>query len=462
MYNFNYTKKSLKSVGQYLFLISLFSSIVITGYGQDSQFTVSMSDTLGENMFTKVIFQFSKKHILYEKINQVPEGITSHKVYRFSFNPVQTAYERILEGKGGVADSILVQLQNKKTLTNISHSNYFDIFVGINEEYQKIIIVDSNRNLNFTDDDESTFYFDRNSYLKGNDSLKIETFFSIEYDTFIDGQITKQISHFKLIPFGNVNNINGHIANNLLISLVPVKYYTGNVKIRENQYQIALRSPHSLLNNIEIIISGFDTSSGNNTLVFRREAKLDDFIYFEGWSIHFKSWNPSTNILSVIFSENKPGSNPKYGKTVTEHAYNFTAKKLDSITLNYSLDSLRGKYVILDFWGFWCKPCLDQLPNLKKIHENFKESPNFQLVGVNFPINTTLNTLRQKVITSEIPWMQLVDDGSSNIGPIQRLNITTYPTYILLSPEGEILVRGSSKQSLTQMTELLEEALQNK
>lgn len=49
----------------------------------------------------------------------------------------------------------------------------------------------------------------------------------------------------------------------------------------------------------------------------------------------------------------------------------FTLKDLDG--KNFDLSSLRGKYVVLDFWGSWCGWCIKGIPEMKKAYENTRE-----------------------------------------------------------------------------------------
>lgn len=41
----------------------------------------------------------------------------------------------------------------------------------------------------------------------------------------------------------------------------------------------------------------------------------------------------------------------------------------------------KGKYVLLDFWGYWCHPCVQLMPNLMELHERFKDK-GLVIIGV--------------------------------------------------------------------------------
>ncbi len=45
------------------------------------------------------------------------------------------------------------------------------------------------------------------------------------------------------------------------------------------------------------------------------------------------------------------------------------------------LSDFRGKYVLLDFWGTWCGPCLKEMPRLKEVYDKFR-ARNFEVIGM--------------------------------------------------------------------------------
>src|SRR5688572_28380278 len=46
-----------------------------------------------------------------------------------------------------------------------------------------------------------------------------------------------------------------------------------------------------------------------------------------------------------------------------------------------SLQELRGKHVLLDFWGYWCVPCVRHMPNLMALHDAFSDR-GLTVIGV--------------------------------------------------------------------------------
>lgn len=101
-------------------------------------------------------------------------------------------------------------------------------------------------------------------------------------------------------------------------------------------------------------------------------------------------------------------------------------------------EDLQGKVVLLDFWGTWCAPCVAALPGLRSISRRMEQDP-FVLVSVS--VDTDEVTLREFVAKHQMSWPQVWDNRQKLA---KKCGVEGYPTYMLVSHEGEILhvVRG--------------------
>ena len=79
----------------------------------------------------------------------------------------------------------------------------------------------------------------------------------------------------------------------------------------------------------------------------------------------------------------------------------FTLKDLDG--KNFDLSSLRGKYVVLDFWGSWCGWCIKGIPEMKKAYEKYKGKIEF--VGID--CNDTEDKWKKAVAEHQLPWINV-------------------------------------------------------
>mgnify|MGYP001776949842 CR=1 FL=1 len=115
-----------------------------------------------------------------------------------------------------------------------------------------------------------------------------------------------------------------------------------------------------------------------------------------------------------------------------ENAPDFTLKDLQGH--DFTLSSLRGKYVILDFWGSWCIWCIKGFPELKEHYAKYKD----KLEVVAICCHDTEDRWRKAVERYKLPWVNVFDHNEH--GEITRAyNVQHFPTKVLIDPEGKIV-----------------------
>lgn len=96
-------------------------------------------------------------------------------------------------------------------------------------------------------------------------------------------------------------------------------------------------------------------------------------------------------------------------------------------------EDLKGKVLLLDFWGTWCGPCRQAVPGLRSLSRRMKDNP-FVLLSISNDADES--TLRDFINKNGMTWPQVWDKESTFI---RKCGINRFPTYVLVSPEGEIL-----------------------
>ncbi|MBP3252414.1 MAG: AhpC/TSA family protein [Prevotella sp.] len=114
------------------------------------------------------------------------------------------------------------------------------------------------------------------------------------------------------------------------------------------------------------------------------------------------------------------------------------------------LSSLRGKYVVLDFWGAWCGWCIKGFPEMKRYYEKYKGK--FEILGID--CNDTEAKWRAAVEKYQLPWLHVYNPRDSRL--LEDYGIQGFPTKIILSPEGKIVktIVGEDPAFYTQLDEL--------
>ncbi|MBR5350781.1 MAG: redoxin domain-containing protein [Prevotella sp.] len=98
-----------------------------------------------------------------------------------------------------------------------------------------------------------------------------------------------------------------------------------------------------------------------------------------------------------------------------------------------SLSSLRGKYVILDFWGSWCGWCIKGFPEMKNYYNKYKGK--FEILGVD--CNDTEQKWKDAVKKHELPWLHVYNPRDSKV--LSDYGVQGFPTKIIVGPDGKIV-----------------------
>jgi len=145
------------------------------------------------------------------------------------------------------------------------------------------------------------------------------------------------------------------------------------------------------------------------------------------------------------------------GKYVQQHAFLSTfvkgteAPKFSNYE-NYkggttSLDDFKGKYVFIDVWATWCKPCLVQIPALKELEEAYKDK-NIAFVSISTDKEEKIDTWKTMIKEREMSGMQLY--AGEDIQFMQAYQISSIPRFIFIDPEGNIVNADAPKPTDTE------------
>ena len=98
-----------------------------------------------------------------------------------------------------------------------------------------------------------------------------------------------------------------------------------------------------------------------------------------------------------------------------------------------TLSSLRGKYVILDFWGSWCGWCIKGIPQMKEYYQKY--AGKFEILGID--CNDPEEKWKAAVEKYELPWLHVYNTRDSKV--LEQYQIEGFPTKIIVGPDGKIV-----------------------
>lgn len=114
------------------------------------------------------------------------------------------------------------------------------------------------------------------------------------------------------------------------------------------------------------------------------------------------------------------------------------------------LSSLRGNYVLIDFWASWCKPCRIENPNVVRLYNKYSDE-NFEIYGVSLDRNR--EKWEQAIEQDNLTWTHVSDLKFWQSAAAQLYNVKSIPFTVLIDPEGKVIATKLRGRALEQKLE---------
>lgn len=164
-------------------------------------------------------------------------------------------------------------------------------------------------------------------------------------------------------------------------------------------------------------------------------------------SLSINICNGQTRTDTSVLLKNPPAN--KQNGWPASQAYNFSG--INSTGQIIKLSDYKGKYVLLDFWASWCRPCRAFNPDLVKLYKLYK-SEQIEFIGIAHDVGKE-NKWRTAILKDNISiWPQILDVNISS-----EYSVYSIPVMILIDPSGQIIHRfGGMAQSKQKLKSVLE------
>ncbi|MCD0490492.1 AhpC/TSA family protein [Pedobacter sp. MC2016-14] len=290
-----------------------------------------------------------------------------------------------------------------------------------NKAYLSLLPVKKDTTKRSRSSDDQLFYLEKGKYtVAGKDSMSTAVITGAQAQTdFIQYNIQtkKLLAQFKEISQRFTKVWYAKVKDTIAIKTIQFEARPVHAKIEKALDSFIFSHPDSYVT--------VDLIAENKTAVI-------DPVVFEPY---YKALSPR-----VLASFNGKRLTAKYDKAkqiAVGKAVDFT--QTDDKGNEFKLSSLKGKYVLVDFWASWCVPCRAENPHLLKAYNQLKNK-NFEIVGIS--LDETKAAWLNAVKHDGMPWIQVSDLKGFKSEIAVKYGISAIPQNFLINPDGVIVAKN--------------------
>lgn len=373
------------------------------------------------------------------KMKNIPDNLSNLVEYCDHSNRFQFFYQNYRNGvfpkdyflkvtskqKWNLKDTIQLTEKNLKTIISIA--------TGVNSDGIRMYIVDSQNNGDFSDDVMKPLL---PSSDKQEEVVRNSCSVAIEY---FDGKSVKTDNQLMIVQSFPTRKTD---EPSFLLGFPQFRYSKFTYK---NKSYIVCKEFNDYHNSIFIL-----NDRPNFSRINDKEVKPLQFVELDGDYFQYipRSGNSDRILLKKVVHQKEDSINQNAKNTIASANQKslpvasqiaMIAPEISGLNilndLNISLNSIKGKYVFIDFWSTTCAPCIAEFPNIKEVYQKYGQN-QLEIIGI-VDDRTSDGKIKEFIQKKGLTWPNIkMNIKSTNI---QNYDIRGYPTTYLINPNGVII-----------------------
>ncbi len=435
----------------YFFIVFIYLIISCT---KEKQYKVNSIESFNVKLvkhksvgpFPTILRPFSNEYLLLPNFNGIPEA-DSLSLQGFKINSSNSTkdLERLLD-------------ENKIDSSEFKKLNLKLYAISAIIDEKQIIILDKNNNYDFSDDEKMVFDKNLNFIIQKNYAARDSfPYITLKHQEYFNEKVFDRELDMRLMPYRDYfivtekSNYERDVYIKLQLVAAVDEYRTGNFKIGNNEFKIGTKTHRGK--------SDFIFQEKDKPFYSRRNKDKEYEEFKEGDTVqlgtHFIKIDSVGADLDKLYLQKLDITELPNGYKDGQQLRDYTFTDIEGNIQTMSTLLKNKDYLLIDFWGTWCVPCLQLTPDLKRIHQEY---PHIAILGVDFDFEKEpgVKYIKEK----ELDWTHVFiervrKDTLLHKKLVGKLRVDNYPTFILIDKDLKIVYRGIGKKALNAIEELI-------